>query len=281
VKHWIKIEAKWQEAPVDWSVYTEVFEHHGISTTQQQDSPPTLTGYIGKHPTVNSQVEALQKDLTNHGAIEIITSCVEDQEWSHLWQQFFKPREIGRRWLLCPTWETPPPSSERLLIVLDPGQAFGTGEHATTRMCLELLEKAHIQDKEVADIGCGSGILSIGACLLGARKVIAVDNDPTSVEVSKENAVLNKVHYETLLGNGFDPISKEQKFDVILSNIISAAILQLIPKVIEQLRPGGEWIVSGILQQNWPEVRLKVEKAGFEWVHCTEEDEWIAAICRR
>jgi ribosomal protein L11 methyltransferase len=144
-------------------------------------------------------------------------------------------------------------------------------------MCLQLLEEVPLQGVSVADVGCGSGILSIGACLLGAGDVRAVDIEPLSVEVAKENATLNGVAFQAVVGRGISALAAHGPFDVVVSNIISAVLIQIAPEVADAVKPGGRWIVSGIIAQNWPDVRAAAVRHGFEEAAFLEEDGWVAA----
>jgi ribosomal protein L11 methyltransferase len=194
-------------------------------------------------------------------------------------------RRIGRRFVIRPTWEAFEPEPEDLVIVLDPGQAFGTGDHQTTRLMLESMENAELEGKQVCDLGCGSGVLSIGAKLLGAAEVVAVDIDPISIAVSRENFDLNGVAIEALTGEGIAALDAgsgggARRWDVVLSNIISATLISMTHEVAAHLAPGGLWIVSGIIAGNWTDVRAAAEREGLELVERREEDEWVAATFR-
>jgi ribosomal protein L11 methyltransferase len=182
-----------------------------------------------------------------------------------------------------------------VVIVLDPGQAFGTGDHPTTRLCLELLELADVPDARVADVGCGSGILSVAACKLGAAEVIANDVEPVAVEVARQNAELNQVQFLALVGegigpaidpttarlDGWPPLPEDAGFDVVVSNIISAILIRIARDIAAALVPGGRWIVSGIIEQNWPDVRAAAQSAGFTLREERHEDGWVAAMFNR
>ncbi len=287
--NWIEVKAIFEDAPLDWSLFVDVFERHGCENTLQEDEPPTLSSAVVDVEGSGEVVRALSNDLLITGALRVDTRSLVDEDWDEHWKEYFHPREVGARFVIRPTWEAAEPS-DRLEIVLDPGQAFGTGDHPTTRMCLELMEKiwsAGMPDSgsgqavrhpaKVADIGCGSGILSIAACLLGADSVFAVDIEPLSVEVSKENARINRVTFAAIAGRGIGVISKEGPFDVIVSNIISAVLIQMATEISEDLVAGGFWIVSGIIRDNWPDVLVAAADAGFSLREKIEEDGWVAA----
>ncbi|MBL8059414.1 MAG: 50S ribosomal protein L11 methyltransferase [Chthonomonas sp.] len=276
MKTWTLVRAVLDEAPRDWSPWTELFAEHGIEGTVQEDNPPSLGGYLYE----GDGVDALVADLRAAGALRVDTEVIEEEDWSVAWRKFFVPRRVGNHFVVRPVWEPYELGPTDIEIVLDPGQAFGTGDHPTTRMCLELLEFEALQGKSVADIGCGSGILSVGACKLGASGVVGVDCDAASVDSSRENAERNGVEFEVYLGAGFDPLPHGD-FDLVLSNIISAALIRLAPEAFSRIKPGGVWIVSGVIHSNWPDVLEAAQKCGFELVRKQEEGDWIAATFRR
>ncbi|MBS1715889.1 MAG: 50S ribosomal protein L11 methyltransferase [Armatimonadetes bacterium] len=273
---WTKVTAVLTEEPEDWSVYAEVFERHGMPGTVQTDEPPTISAYLA--PGTEDGFGPLRTELLERGAVRVDKESVMEEDWAESWKQFFKPRRIGP-FLVRPTWEEPDPSLGGREIVLDPGQAFGTGDHPTTRMCLELM--GGLEGKDVADIGCGSGILSVAAVLSGARSVDSVDTDPVSVTATQENAARNGVSVRAHVGKGFDPLSASSQYDTVLSNIISAALISLAPEAGRRVRPGGVWIVSGIIEANWEDVQAAAVRSGFSLESEKKEGEWVAAVFRR
>jgi len=208
------------------------------------------------------------------------TKLVPEEDWAEAWKQHFKPRRIGERVVIRPTWEGYRLREGDIEIVLDPGQAFGTGDHPTTRLCLELMQLVPLAGKSVADIGCGSGILSIAAVKLDASDVYASDIDGQSVEVAKANAVLNQVDFQAEVSEGFAGLNGTPR-EVVLSNIISATLIRLSGDAAGAVEKGGFWIVSGIIESNWPDVLKAAEQAGFQLKQRNQEDEWVAAIFQR
>lgn len=276
---WIEVKAHLSSAPLDWSAWDEIFESHGIAGTVQVDTPATLSGYLS--PDAISNLDPLVAALLANGATEVTHLPVPEVDWSEAWKQFFVPRRIGNHFMVVPSWSEHEPQPEDLTITLDPGQAFGTGDHPTTRGCLELLERAGAKDREVADIGCGSGILAVGAALLGAKSLDCVDTDPLCIRSTTENFERNKVKGNTLLGAGFDPLPHEQTYDLVLSNIISAALIGIAHEAARRVRPGGTWIISGIIEANWPDVLAKATACGFTLIDHIHEGDWIAARLTR
>ena len=264
-------------APQDWSIYASAFEEHGCPGSIIEGDQ--ISGYVAHLPGALPVVDALKHELMRLGATSAAVTEVADQDWSELWKIHFKPRRIGERFVLRPTWEEAALNPGDIEIVLDPGQAFGTGDHPTTRLCLRLMELVEVKDRSVADIGCGSGVLAIAASLLGAKSVYASDLDPLSVEITSANMERNNVEFETGVAAGFDGL--EGTVDVALSNIISATLIRLAADAHAHISPAGAWIVSGIIEGNWPDVAKAGESVGFRVEHVEQEDDWIGAVFRR
>ena len=304
---WIEVEATFPQAPEDLSPAIERYRANGIENTLQS-SDERLIGCIVDVEGSAAVVETLRKELEAMGATVAVQSLPETN-WEEAWKQFFHPRRVGERWVVRPTWEAYDGKPDDRIIVLDPGQAFGTGDHPTTRMCLELMEPLDLEGRRVADVGCGSGILAVGACMMGADPVVAIDIDPIAVEVAKENAVRNGVYFLALAGDGLHavpaslegvpqdetPLQEEKgasqrasaasssplAYSLILSNIISATLVRIAPEIAPSVEPGGAWIVSGIIEGNWPEVRETAQKVGFTLADERHEDGWVAARFNR
>jgi ribosomal protein L11 methyltransferase len=274
---WIEVRASLPPAE-DQSPFIEIFRGFGIENTLEDGTE--LVGCIVDVQGTAAQLEGLEAALRFAGALEVTTSPFEEQNWAEVWKQFFHPRRVGQRLVVRPTWEEFESKPDDLVIVLDPGEAFGTGDHATTRLSLELLERAvgcfeSPASLKIADVGCGSGILSIGACLLGAGEVDSVDIDPTSVEVARANARLNNVSFHAVVGDGIHVLNPP--YHIVVSNIISAVLMGMAPDVAAALVPGGQWIVSGILLDNWPLVLSAATRTGFSLIELQEDADWVGA----
>ena len=276
---WTKVTAILNEIPEDWSMWCEIFARHGIAGTLQTDFPPTLTGYIA--PADGFKIAPLREELIGFGAMEVEIGDIVEEDWAEAWKQFFIPRRVGQRFVVTPSWTEYQVLPGDLVITLDPGQAFGTGDHPTTRGCLELMEKLSFEGKSVADIGCGSGILSVGSGLLGAAKIVGVDVESPAVASAIENLERNGIKGLIYEGRGFDPIPGEDQYDFVLSNIISAALINLAPTVAIRLKENGFWVVSGIIHNNWNDVLEKAKQCGFNLIEVFEEGDWVAATFRR
>ena len=194
----------------------------------------------------NAICRALDRDVSRH----LVLEALEDQAWERAWLESFRPRRFGRRLWICPAGQRPD-SAEGLFIDLDPGLAFGTGTHPTTALCLRWLDGVELNNIEVIDFGCGSGILAVAALKLGARRVFAVDHDPQALEATRDNAGKNGVS-ERLHIHSPESIPDLQS-DLVLANILAGTLVKLEPRLAELTRSGGKLVLSGILaeQADW------------------------------
>lgn len=183
-----------------------------------------------------------------------------DEDWLNNWKQYFQPSPVGEKLLIRPTWRKNFDPKDRIVINLDPGLAFGTGTHETTRLCLEVLEKIVKEDTTVLDVGCGSGILGIASLLLGGKSAVGVDIDPMAVKTAKENAVLNSVEdrFTAIEGKFTEKVSG--KFDIVVANIVADAIIFLSQGVKAFMKEDSVYIMSGIIDTRVDEVIEEVSK---------------------
>lgn len=207
-------------------------------------------------------------------------STEDDSAWKDEWKKYFKPARITERLTVKPTWENYTPSAGELVIEIDPGMAFGTGTHETTSLCLALLEKYLQPGERVLDIGCGSGILSIGAALLGASAVLAVDIDPQAVFVSRENVALNGCEAVVRVQQGDLTKGLDFEADLIAANLMADLVIMLSPHAGQHLRRGGLYISSGILAEKCAEVEAAIREAGFAIEEIRQDGMWCAIAAR-
>ena len=217
---------------------------------------------------------------------EIKTSYVDDSDWENNWREFYKPLEIGEKLLVIPEWENPELDG-RVPLRLDPGLIFGTGSHATTRMCLCALQEHPVEGKKVLDLGCGSGILGIGAKVLGCASVVGCDIDPKAPDVALDNAALNGITEENFKIYAGDILSDEgmRKFlgdgyDIVLANIVADVIIPLSAFARRFMANDGLFICSGIIDNRLEEVKSAILSNGFEIVEHKHEEEWNCFVCR-
>ncbi len=214
------------------------------------------------------------------------TSFVEDSNWENNWREYYKPIEVGEKLVVVPEWEDIPDDG-RTALRLDPGLIFGTGSHATTRMCLAALEKYAGEGKTFLDLGCGSGILGIGALVLGSARCVGCDIDPKAPDVAASNAALNGIgsdRFKVYAGDILSDVSLRHMlgsgYDAVLANIVSDVIIPLSALVREFMKPGAVFITSGIIDGRQDEVRAALEGNGFEVIEHRNEEEWHCFVCR-
>ncbi|MEA2653204.1 MAG: ribosomal protein methyltransferase [Chloroflexota bacterium] len=210
---------------------------------------------------------------------ELRTRIVQEADWADAWKAYFPVMRIGRRLIIRPTWRRHRRAPNDVVLALDPGMAFGTGLHPTTRLCLVgvegLAEMGLLEGARVLDVGCGSGILAIAALKLGASSALGLDTDPIAIEATGANARRNALVRRTRVREGSLP-SHEAPFDVVLANLIAGILVPLAGALHDELRPGGSLLASGIFIDREREVREAFESAGLEVVARTTEGDWVA-----
>ncbi len=252
---------------------SRVGEHGGV----------LVTGYL----PVDDRLEPALDDL--RARLDVLRECGidvgdgltlrtrDDVAWATAWRAFYKPLRVGRHWLIKPTWETVEPLPGDRVIELDPGMAFGTGTHPTTQMCLEALEGLVRGGERVLDWGTGSGILSIGAALLGAASVLSLDMDPVAVDAARENIERNGVAatVEVRVG-GLEATAGEPPFEIAVANIVADPILDGLPELAQRMVPGGMVVLSGIIADRAAEIEAALAELGFAELERWERGEWRA-----
>lgn len=207
---------------------------------------------------------------------EISTMFCKNEDWENNWKAYFKPTPIGKRLLIRPVWEDVFEPGGRIVFNIEPGLAFGNGGHDTTRLCLEALEPYVTKESTVLDIGCGSGILSVAALLLGAKAAVGIDIDKLAVKTARENGILNGFSepvYTVLNGNLVDKVSG--KYDIVAANIVADVIILLCKDVANFMNPGGVFIVSGIIDIRESEVIAAFNENGLKVKARHENGGWV------
>ena len=246
---------------------------------------------FAKMGEVRIALENLKKTAQACGTLLMTMDSLQDADWENNWKQYYKPMEIGQRLLVVPQWEQEDPQvraecARRVPLILEPGLTFGTGSHATTRLCLTALEQAVQGGEKVLDLGCGSGILSIAALKLGAASALAVDIDDKCLDVAYENAAMNGIGRDTYTVKVGDILSDEALraeigggYDVVLANIVADVIIGLGPMVRSLLRENGVFLCSGIIDTRAEEVADKLRQAGLEILDTRSSEGWYAYTC--
>ncbi len=207
---------------------------------------------------------------------------IPEEDWANAWKQHYAPIRIGQRLLICPAWETPDPQPGDLLLLMDPGMAFGTGLHPTTRMCLEIVEEWVQPGTSVLDLGTGSGILAIAAAQLGAGPILALDRDEVAVEASGKNCIINGVADAIQVQQGsLDTLDPQQSWDMALINILAPIILQFFRDgLVQHIRPGGVIVLSGIIEEQAPEILAAMEQNHVTLIKRQQVKDWVTLVGR-
>lgn len=248
---------------------------------EQTVSVPSVKAYFPVDQALPGRLEEIQSALHRlglPGGVVLGTRQVNQQDWSEMWRSHYKPFRVGRRLVIRPSWEDYHPDSRDLVLVLDPGMAFGCGTHPTTAMCMRLLEEYIRGGEMVCDIGTGSGILAITAARLGARRVLAVDLDELAVRTAQENIARNRVErvVQVVHGNLLDMVFG--RADLVVANILADVITDMTLEVCRMLVPGGRFIASGIFRDRGEEVRQAIYAAGLEVEHVCMDGDWLAIV---
>jgi len=238
---------------------------------------------------LRSEMLALQGRDSNgvFGRLAVELASVREEDWANNWKQYFKPLSVGEKLVIKPSWEEYENRDGRTVLEIDPASSFGTGQHNTTRLCLELLEQELKVGDRVLDLGCGSGILSIAAMLLGAEGVAAVDISENSVKTAMENALKNNIpveKYRAYCGNIIDDEKLRERlgggYDIITANIVADVIIAMSPYFEKFIKKGGVIILSGIITERAHEVINAVESKGYKISDRRESDGWAALMLK-
>ncbi len=241
--------------------------------------------YVSEDKNINEYISFIKSQLDENsieGKIEVLGT--DEEEWSTAWKKYYKPTHIGKNMVIVPSWETYTASESEIVIDMDPGMAFGTGTHETTRLCAALLEENLQCGDYMLDVGSGSGILAICASKLGAAKCAACDIDPVAVRTEKENAERNDCcnidcYVSDLLSDV--KLIDNRKFDVVTANIVADIIIRLAPDVGALIRENGLLIASGIIDEREADVDTALLKCGFEKLAAKHEKGWCAVLFRK
>ena len=256
------------------------------------DCETCITVYIPSNDQGAEMLTAIKSMLSEmrandteklYGRLEAELTSIREEDWANNWKQYFKPFKVGEKLVIKPSWEDYDNADNRVILEIDPASSFGTGKHHTTRLCLELLEKNLNKGDDLLDMGCGSGILSIGAMLLGAGSAIGVDIEENAAATALENAEKNHISpdvYKTYYGNilSDEKLASEidRKYDIITANIVADVIIAMKDYFVRYLKKGGILIISGIIEERMDEVVAAVESAGFSNPEPYVKEGWAA-----
>ncbi|MGN1114053.1 MAG: 50S ribosomal protein L11 methyltransferase [Oscillospiraceae bacterium] len=253
----------------------------------------TVIAYLPENAQGLENLEAVKLELkalkardtdNKFGRLEYALKNVKEEDWANNWKKYFKPLQIGEKLLIKPSWEKAEADEKRKILEIDPASSFGTGQHNTTQLCLELIEKNLESGDRILDLGCGSGILSIGAVILGAQSAYAVDIDENSVHIAAENAEKNDISQEQFTakcGNIIDDEEFAQSigtgYDLVCANIVADVLIAMSGKFSGFLKEKGKLIVSGIIDSRKDEVLEVIKSKGFKLTEVRTKEDWTAA----
>lgn len=263
------------------------------SVIEMQNAEPKVTVYLEddeegrrKLAALQGAVEELKKDAAagaygenvDLGPLTVDVYVEDDSEWKDNWKEFFKPKKVGKRIVVKPTWYDYEKEEGDLVIEIDPGMAFGTGTHETTSLCLRLMEDYMQDGDKVLDVGCGSGILAIAGALLGSPEVLGVEIDPVAVEIAQENLELNGVTDVARAQYGDLTKGIDFKAEIVVANLMADLVMMLSADVAKHILPGGKYISSGILVEKRDQVAAVIRDCGFDIVEIREDGMWCAIV---
>ena len=259
------------------------------------DGTAYLTFYLDEEEDVAPVLMNVRKELEDMRAFLDVGECTieesetEDVDWVNNWKQYFHQFYIDDI-LVIPSWENvKPEDSDKMVIHIDPGTAFGTGMHETTQLCIRALKKYVTSETEILDLGCGSGILGMLALKFGAKHSLGTDLDPCAIDATHENMEVNgirKDQYEVMIGNIIDDKAVQdavgyEKYDIVAANILADVLVPLTPVIIHQMKPGAVYITSGIIEDKENVVVEAVKAAGLEVLEVNHQGEWVSVVARK
>ena len=314
--NWIKIKIATNKKNIDF--VSDIFGQAGITSLEIEDNEEFLevleqtkpqwdfvedslyeekskacsvAGYVTDNAIGRKTLEFIQKLCTDAqcAPLQILVAIINEEDWAENWKKYFKPIPVGENILICPVWEDVPQKyKSRHVFKIDPGMSFGTGTHETTRLCVAALEKYISEDNNglILDLGCGSGILSVIAMILGAKSAVAVDIDENCIRIANENAKTNNVsldNYKVYAGNLLSDTKLRkkiagQKYNLVLMNIIPDVIIPLLPFVKDLLADDGVAVLSGIIGRYLGDVETAVKSCGLRVVEKSSENDWQCVV---
>ncbi|MEV5112812.1 50S ribosomal protein L11 methyltransferase [Peribacillus frigoritolerans] len=268
------------------NVFGEIYH---LNPDDYPDEGVVIKAYLPVNSFLGDTIDAIKESINNLllfdidlGKNVVSISEVNEEEWATAWKKYYNPVKISERFTIVPTWEDyTPVSSDELIIELDPGMAFGTGTHPTTVMCIQALERTVTPGDLVVDVGTGSGVLSIAAALLDAKRIQSLDLDEVAVQSAKQNVELNNVQDKVSVsqGNLLDGVNEQA--DIVVANILAEVIMRFTDDVAKVVKPGGYFIASGIIQTKKQDVKEAIIASGFTVEETILMEDWVAIIAKR
>lgn len=250
------------------------------------EGDPKITFYLSDDEEGRALLEEVREAVSalgeaegeKAGSLEIICEEIDDQDWMNSYKDHFRTRKLTESIIVKPSWEDVPEGTEEKVLELDPGMAFGTGDHATTSMCAKLMEKYGCEGKDILDVGTGSGILAICADLLGAGEILGIDIDPVAVEVAAENGKINGCGANVRFEYGDLTKGTDFRADIVVANLMAEMVVMLAEAVKKHMKPGAVFISSGILVEKKKMVTDAFADLGLRVIETVDEGEWSAVV---
>ncbi|MFO7568972.1 MAG: 50S ribosomal protein L11 methyltransferase [Smithellaceae bacterium] len=273
-------------------VFSESLMPPGLNELPAPSDVEVISAFFPDDVRSEKRIFAVRKYLKSLAEIfpeaappSVVTEVITDPDWGEQWKKYFKPIRVCKNIVVKPTWERYTPDSRDIVVEIDPGMAFGTGQHASTRMCMEAIEDIILKDRsvrewKVLDVGCGTGILGITAAKMGACDVLCVDNDPKATEIARENSVINAVDGCLRILNA-DAAQISEPRNLIIANLTSKLLLKLHIHLDRLLLPEGYMIISGIIEQDVPDIEEHFIVAPLIKLNVLTEKEWVCYVLKK
>ena len=273
-------------------VFQEELETSALTDTPEPPSKDVLNAFIPSNASDQSLIASLTTYINSLSDLfpdlerpHLATEIVVDPDWEEQWKKYFKPLRVTRSIVIKPTWERYQATSRDTVIDIDPGMAFGTGQHPSTWMCLEAMEEILLKDRSfrewrVLDVGTGTGILGIAAAKLGAKSVMCVDIDPRAVEIAHQNVAVNRVGDRVVIVNS-DVVKIKGTFELIAANLTADALVKIKSHLVKMMEPGGYLIISGIIEQNRKDIEKAFLKDKLTTHRAITDKEWLSYVFKK
>jgi len=273
-------------------VFQEELETSALTDTPEPPSKDVLNAFIPSNASDQSLIASLTTYINSLSDLfpdlerpHLATEIVVDPDWEEQWKKYFKPLRVTRSIVIKPTWERYQATSRDTVIDIDPGMAFGTGQHPSTWMCLEAMEEILLKDRSfrewrVLDVGTGTGILGIAAAKLGAKSVMCVDIDPQAVEIAHQNVAVNRVGDRVVIVNS-DVVKIKGTFELIAANLTADALVKIKSHLVKMMEPGGYLIISGIIEQNRKDIEKAFLKDKLTTHRAITDKEWLSYVFKK
>ena len=262
---------------------------------KEKQKDTCVKAYVSNNASGNEMLLAIRQAMDalkaydepgEFGSLEISLGNLSEEDWANNWKKYFHPMNVGNKILIKPEWEELKEPTDRMVFNINPGMTFGTGSHYTTQLCIEELENYIDESKNVLDLGCGSGILSIISLMLGANSALAVDIDPNCIDIAYQNAKRNNVdinNYEVISGNILEDENickhiKKDKYKVVLANIVADVIIAALPLVKDAIAQDGVFISSGIIEDRIDDVKSALNDKNFEILKINRRKDWASIV---